>query len=618
MKIRRRWLLVASISTVQFCGLMLSIGWFVYWLENHLNDLAAQPDLIRHARLISHIQELTVGVATGMGFVLVVCCTLLNALVVARYESRLARSHADLELLVRRRTDALLRHRDAIIFGLARLADSRDNETGEHLDRIRSYSEVLVRQLARNEPAIDANFVQEVPLASTLHDIGKVGIPDAILLKPGPFSPEERAVMQQHATIGGECLAAIKERLGEDEFIELARQIALAHHERWDGHGYPTGISGEQIPLAARIVALADTYDALTSRRVYKLALDHANARRAILMESGGQFDPGVVAVFLACETEMRQIADDIANERPHAHSLAEHGLTLSDWPPIELPPTDASSTDELPAVVVADTDLSAQARRLVESLSLEGERQSASLARLRDECTMCGALDVLGRPLADSLEDLIQRQVRLSRRLFDIAGKLELSLPRGDRLARDQERDELGLLHRAAFDSGIMDALKRQVGSEPVALLLIGLHVKVDPSQRPSAQHVSDAFDNSRLMGAVAQFLTRVTRRYDLLGRYDEETIAVGMRGAGLDHARSVAERIRSMLSTSRFGTEHGDVEFKVHIGGAAAEPGTSQQVLLTRACEALAVARASRSAECCIYAVPPTSTSELAMAGV
>lgn len=613
MKIRRRWLLVASISTVQFCGLMLSIGWFVYWLENHLNELAAQPDLVRHARLISHIQELTIGVATGMGFVLVVCCTLLNALVVARYESRLARSHADLELLVRRRTGALLRHRDAIIFGLARLADSRDNETGEHLDRIRSYCEVLVRQLARSEPSIDANFVHEVPLASTLHDIGKVGIPDAILLKPGPFSPEERAVMQQHASIGGDCLAAVKERLGEDEFIELARQIALAHHERWDGHGYPSGISGEQIPLAARIVALADTYDALTSRRVYKLALDHANARRAILMESGGQFDPRIVAVFLACETEMRQIADDTSAARPHSQALAEHGLTLSDWPPLELPPT-----SELPAVTVATTDVSTQVRRLVESLSLEGERQSASLARLRDECTSCGALDALGGPLADSLGDLIQRQVRLSRRLFDIAGKLELQLPRGNRQPRDLERDELGLLHRAAFDSGIIDALQRQVGSEPVALLLIAVHVRIDSIQAASAQRVSDAFDNSRLMGAVAQFLTRVTRRYDLLGRYDEETIAVGMRGAGLDHARSVAERIRSMLSTSRFGTEHGDVEFRVHIGGAAAEPGTSQQVLLTRACEALSVARASRKAECCIYAVPPTATAELAAVGV
>ena len=424
--------------------------------------------------------------------------------------------------------------------------------------------------------------------------------------------------MQQHATIGGECLAAIKERLGEDEFIELARQIALAHHERWDGHGYPTGISGEQIPLAARIVALADTYDALTSRRVYKLALDHANARRAILMESGGQFDPGIVAVFLACETEMRQVADATGAERPHAHSLSEHGLMLSDWPPIELPPTNESSTSELPVAAVAEPDLSAQVRRLVESLSHEGERQSASLARLRDECTMCGALDVLGSPLADSLGDLIQRQVRLSRRLFDIAGKLELQLPRGDRQARDQQRDELGLLHRAAFDSGIIDALQRQVGSEPVALLLIGLHVQVDQVQGPSAQHVSDALDNSRLMGAVAQFLARVTRRYDLLGRYDEETIAVGMRGTRLDHARTIAERIRSMLATSRFGTEHGDVEFTVHIGGAAAEPGTSQQVLLTRACEALSVARGSRNAECCLYAVGPTTTAELTTAGV
>jgi GGDEF domain-containing protein len=431
MKIRRRWLLVTSISAAQFCGLMLAIGWFVTWLETHLDALAAQRDLALHAQLISHIGDLTVGVASGMGLVLAVCCTLLNALVVARYESRLARSHADLELLVQRRTESLLRHRDAIIFGLARLADSRDNETGEHLERIRAYSAVLVRQLARSEPSIDVNFVHEVPLASTLHDIGKVGIPDAIPLKPGPFSPEERAIMQQHATIGGECLAAIKERLGEDDFIELARQIALAHHER-------------------------------------------------------------------EAETNMP-----------------------------------------------AGTEVAMHVRRLVENLSLEGERQSASLARLREQCTACGAHDLDGRPLADSLGELIQRQVRLSRRLLDIAGKLDLQLPRVERRASALARDELGLLHRAAFDSGIMEALRRQVGSEPLALILIGL-------EWPQADEPHEAaIEHWRLVGAVAQFLSRITRRYDLLGRYDEQTIAIGIRGITLEQARKVSERVRSMLAT-------------------------------------------------------------------
>ena len=340
MNLRRRWLLVASIATVQSCGLMLAICWFVHWLESHLDTLAAQPDLARHARLVSHVEELTIGVTPGIGFALVVFCAVLNAIIVARYEGHFSRSHADLELLVRKRTESILRHRDAIIFGLARLADSRDNQTGEHLERIRSYSAVLVRQLARSDPSMDASFVDELPLASTLHDIGKVGIPDAILLKPGPLTTEERSVMEQHATIGGECLAAIQERLGEDNFIETARQIALAHHERWDGHGYPAGIRGEQIPLPARVVALADTYDALTSRRVYKFALDHATARRAIVMESGGQFDPLVVEAFLASENEMRQIAEAVVHEQPLGALLAEQGLYLSDWPPLELPPT--------------------------------------------------------------------------------------------------------------------------------------------------------------------------------------------------------------------------------------------------------------------------------------
>lgn len=606
MKIRRRWLLVTSISTVQFCGLMLAIGWFVTWLESHLDALAIQSDLAMHSRLVAEIGDLTVGVASGMGLVLVICCTLLNALVVARYETRLARSHADLEVLVQRRTESLLRHRDAIIFGLARLADSRDNETGEHLERIRAYSEVLVRHLAQSESSIDASFVHEVPLAATLHDIGKVGIPDAILLKPGPFSPEERAVMQQHATIGGECLAAIKECLGEDDFIELARQIAVAHHERWDGHGYPLGMQGEQIPLAARVVALADTYDALTSRRVYKLALDHANARQAILLESGGQFDPRVVAAFLASEHEMRAIAEAGGAAETSPAALSEHGIVLNNWPPLELPKALEPATD-----AAAASDIAAHVRCLVENLSVEGERQSASLARLREQATACGSHDLDGRPLADSLGELIQRQVRLSRRLMDIAGKLDLQLPRVERRTTALERDELGLLHRAAFDSSIIEALRRQVGSQPLALVLISLDWPAGEQEH--------ALDHSRLVGAVAQFLSRITRRYDLLGRYDEQTIAVGIVGIMLEHARSVAERVRSMLATSRFRTAAGDLSFTTHIGGAVAQPGTNHQVVLSRAHEALAVARASHGNECCIYEINETvGEPALATSGV
>lgn len=148
-------------------------------------------------------------------------------------------------------------------------------------------------------------------------DIGKVGIPDAILLKPGPLTPQERQIMQRHAQIGGDCLDAIAQRLGEDDSLDMARTIAYAHHERWDGAGYPRGLREEAIPLSARLVALADVYDALTTERVYKKAMSHLEAKATIVAGSGSQFDPDVVAAFLAREAEFQQIAE--AHSGPRA-----------------------------------------------------------------------------------------------------------------------------------------------------------------------------------------------------------------------------------------------------------------------------------------------------------
>lgn len=355
MQTRRRWLFLASIVTGIFCGQTLAIGWLVHRYQANHSALAAVAELDHHSTLIAQIQNQSVAVAIALGVVLLIGYAIIQA-IIARYEVQLARSHADVEQHVRRRVEAMLRNRDAIICGLVQLADSRDNETGQHLERIRAYSAVLVGQLALSEPAIDATFAEELPLASTLHDIGKVGIPDAILRKPGPFSAAERTVMQQHAIIGGECLSAIQTRLGDDHFIELARQIALAHHERWDGGGYPFGLSGEQIPLAARIVALADTYDALTSRRVYKFALDHDTARSAIVLESGGQFDPSVVEAFLACEDELRKIAEAIPSDPLLEVASAGQTIGLGDWPTLELAPAVATvievEADTLAAVL--------------------------------------------------------------------------------------------------------------------------------------------------------------------------------------------------------------------------------------------------------------------------
>ncbi len=224
----------------------------------------------------------------------------------------------------------LVRTRNAVIFGLAKLAESRDNDTGEHLDRIRKYVEILSCDLADRFQDIDDEFTRNISLASSLHDIGKVGIPDSILLKPGRLTPEERSVMQIHTVIGGECLDAIHARLGNNPFMHMARQIAYYHHERWDGNGYPHQLKEDNIPLVARIVAVADVYDALTSKRPYKRAMSHLESRAIVVAGSGSQFDPEVVAAFMRHEHEFEAISlgqQALTNEQATSRFVKLHQM---------------------------------------------------------------------------------------------------------------------------------------------------------------------------------------------------------------------------------------------------------------------------------------------------
>jgi len=144
-------------------------------------------------------------------------------------------------------------------------------------------------------------------LASAMHDIGKVGVEDAVLLKPGTLTEAERARMQRHPIMGADTLLAIREKMGHDELVEMAIVVTLEHHERWDGKGYPLGLGGDQIQLPARIVALADVYDALTSRRIYKAAMSHQDAMAIIVKERATQFDPWVVDAFIACSAKFAE-----------------------------------------------------------------------------------------------------------------------------------------------------------------------------------------------------------------------------------------------------------------------------------------------------------------------
>jgi len=220
------------------------------------------------------------------------------------------------ELLVRVRAGERvlsLETRDLAIFAMARLAESRDPETGAHLERVRSYSRVLARQLSKQpkfSAELDDKFVELIYLTSPLHDIGKVGIPDSVLLKPGRLSDNEFEIMKTHTLLGAQTLdAALKEYPGA-RFLVMARNIAATHHERFDGSGYPAGLKGADIPLCGRIVALADVYDALTSKRVYKKAMMHHIARGIILEESGSHFDPDIVDGFLQCEEQFLAIRE--------------------------------------------------------------------------------------------------------------------------------------------------------------------------------------------------------------------------------------------------------------------------------------------------------------------
>jgi len=215
-----------------------------------------------------------------------------------------------------------LETRDAMIFALAKLAESRDPETGAHLERVCNYSRQLAQHLstlAKFKDQVDDAYVRLIYQTSPLHDIGKVAIPDCVLLKPGRLSDREFEIMKSHTTLGAQTLDAALREHPEAGFLRMAREIAASHHERWDGTGYPKRLKGADIPLCGRIVAVADVYDALTTKRVYKGAFVHEVARSLILEERGSHFDPDIVDAFLSCEQPFIEIRDRFADSQSQA-----------------------------------------------------------------------------------------------------------------------------------------------------------------------------------------------------------------------------------------------------------------------------------------------------------
>jgi response regulator RpfG family c-di-GMP phosphodiesterase len=235
-----------------------------------------------------------------------------------------------LEREVQRRTREVIAIQDVTIQAMASLAETRDNETGNHIRRTQHYVRLLA-ELLRNHPRfnlfLNDDSIRQLFRSAPLHDIGKIGIPDHILLKPGRFTPEEFEIMKTHTTLGRDAIQRAEDQLGLSvDFLRMAKEIAYGHQEKWDGSGYPQGLAGEEIPLSARLMAVADVYDALISRRVYKAGMPHEQAVEIIRQGHGSHFDPDVCDAFLSSAEQFHAIAERFADsDQDMARHLASH-----------------------------------------------------------------------------------------------------------------------------------------------------------------------------------------------------------------------------------------------------------------------------------------------------
>jgi putative two-component system response regulator len=229
------------------------------------------------------------------------------------YRVKIEEYNNQLQERVRQQVQEISQAQLGAIFAMSKLAESRDPETGEHLERMREYCKVLSQQLSRlpkYEIIIDNTFISDIYAASPLHDIGKVGIDDSVLLKAGKLTDQEWTVMKLHPVIGAETLREVDKQHPGNSLIRMGIDIAASHHEKWDGSGYPYGLQGTEIPLVARILALGDVYDALTSKRCYKEAFSHDKSRQIVIESSGSHFDPELVDAFIQTEEEFKRIRE--------------------------------------------------------------------------------------------------------------------------------------------------------------------------------------------------------------------------------------------------------------------------------------------------------------------
>jgi putative two-component system response regulator len=239
--------------------------------------------------------------------------------------------NAFLENEIADRTKEVMAIQDVTILSMASLAETRDSDTGNHIRRTQYYVLALANSLQSHPRFIDyltEGTIRMLFKSAPLHDIGKVGIPDRILLKPGKLDPEEFEIMKTHTTLGRDALANAEKSLGTDvEFLKMAKEIAYSHQEKWDGSGYPEGVGGDDIPISARLMAVADVYDALISKRIYKDGMPHEKARGIIEEGGGSHFDPDMANAFLQIHEEFREIAQRYADSDSDSDSDSDGDL---------------------------------------------------------------------------------------------------------------------------------------------------------------------------------------------------------------------------------------------------------------------------------------------------
>ena len=259
-------------------------------------------------------QDEAYGLALGaVDYITKPICSEILKLRVKTHLSIMNQNHY-LEAEVKKRTAEIMAIQDVTILALASLAETRDNETGNHIRRTQYYVKLLAEQLRfspRFSHFLNYKNIESLFKSAPLHDIGKVGIPDKILLKPGKFDPDEFEIMKSHSIIGRDTILKAERLLGiEVPFLKCAKEIAYSHHEKWDGSGYPDGLAGDEIPISARLMAVADVYDALISRRIYKDGMSHENATQIIIDGRGKHFDAEMVDAFLILQDEFKAVAN--------------------------------------------------------------------------------------------------------------------------------------------------------------------------------------------------------------------------------------------------------------------------------------------------------------------